>query len=161
MSLIKRAASSVFVCALLFSVAARSGGTGSAPAPAPSVATVAQDVATIAAGLQGALQNIPNVPPAVATALADLSKEAAALSAASSQTGQQSVVKTVEADLNAVVAAAGSLPLPPPAGTAIQAAEVLLPVIEAGVNLVAGVSAPINGMTPAEARLILKADVAK
>jgi hypothetical protein len=48
----------------------------------------------------------------------------------------QQLVERIETDVKAVVAAVGALPLPAAAASAIQAAKVLLSVIEAGVNLV-------------------------
>jgi hypothetical protein len=156
MSFVNRAAVALVALSLVF---AQVGCSGSAP-PVP-VSQVAADVATIANGLANALKTVPNLPPAATTALADLSKVAAALSSASSPTAQQSVAMQVEADVNAIVAAVGSLNLPAPAGPAITAAEVLLPLIEGGLN-VAAAAAPASGpVTPAQALAILKAAAVK
>jgi hypothetical protein len=64
----------------------------------------------------------------------------------------------IEADVNALVASLAGLPLPPPAPTVLQAAEVLLPVVEAAVGLILP-QPPVTAraaMTAAEARLVLK-----
>jgi hypothetical protein len=125
------------------------------------VTTVSSDVNTIATGLAGALANIPGVPVAVTNALTDLAKEAAAINSASTQAAQQTVVEQVEADVNAIVAAAATIPaLPPVVTVALSAAQVLLPVIEADVNLLVA-SAPVRAPMSADvAREILKADAA-
>jgi hypothetical protein len=69
-------------------------------------------------------------------------------------------VQQVENDVNAIVKAASAIPGPPAQVTvALTAAQVLLPVIEAAVNMVVPASAAAaNAMTPDVARLVLKAD---
>jgi len=119
----------------------------------------AQDISLAASGLQAALGNMPgvSVPPAVTSALADLQAEAGAFAAADSQAAQQTVVKRVEADINAIVAAAGSIPgLPPKALQAVQLADVLLPVIEMEVNMIPAASAAASGTSADVARAGLK-----
>lgn len=64
-------------------------------------------------------------------------------------------VQRIEAD--AVVAAVGPPPLTATAGSAIQAAQMLLAVIGAGVNLAATVRGARDAMTPEQARLALAA----
>jgi hypothetical protein len=127
--------------------------------PTQVVTTAATDVSTIATGLAGAFAGISGVPAAVTTALTDLSNEASALETASTQAQQQTDVQQVETDVNAIVKAASAIPgLPANVTVALTAAQVLLPVIEAAVNMVVTSAAPANAMTPDVARLILKAD---
>jgi hypothetical protein len=125
-----------------------------------SVTSVATDVSTIANGLAGAFASIPGVPSAVSTALTDLSNAASAMATATTQSAQQTVVQQVETDVNAIVKAASAIPgLPAQVTVALTAAQVLLPVIEAAVNLIVPASAAAaNAMTPDVARLVLKAD---
>jgi hypothetical protein len=69
-------------------------------------------------------------------------------------------VQRIEADVNAVVAAVGGMPLSADATSAIQAAQVLLAVIEAGVNLMVTARSVRVTITPEEARLVLAAAAA-
>jgi hypothetical protein len=102
-------------------------------------ATAAQNVALVAASLQGAFANLPAsvvVPASVTSAVADVQVAAKAFAAADSSNTQVSAVLRIEGDLNAVVASIGSIPnLPKNVQDAVTAADVLLPVIEAALNM--------------------------
>ncbi len=127
------------------------GCAGSSDVPA----SVATDAALIASGLAGAFKDVSGVPSAVTTALTGLAAAAQALAGADTVASAQPLVKRIEADLNGVVSAVAGLPVPQTASNAIRAAQVLLGVLEAGVNLVVTASAARNQMTPEQARLLL------
>jgi hypothetical protein len=120
-------------------------------------ATVASDAALIASGLAGAFKNIPAVPSNVPAALADLATAAQALDAADTASAARPLVERIITDVAAVVTATAGMPLPAPIAEALAAAQVLLPVIEAAVGMIANATAEHVGMTPGEARLILRA----
>lgn len=126
----------------------------------------AQDATTIANGLEVALtqlKTVNGVPPATLTQIGgyitDMQSVAAAISNAASASAALPSVQQLEADVNGAVSAAAALGslLPPPVSTALQAAAVLLPVVETGVGLVVNAVKPTTGatMTPAQARGIL------
>jgi hypothetical protein len=128
----------------------------------------ATDAQTLAAGLQAELPAIESVPGVSAStvslvkvALSDLQTEAAALSTSLTTTEAQPVVQKIEADVNAVVQAASGLPGIPPAVTSVlQAADVVLPIIEESVGLITNVvGSPAMG--PAQALVILHAAAGK
>ncbi len=123
--------------------------------------SVVSDAGLIAAGLAGAFKDVSAVPGAVVAALTDLASAAEALADADTIAFAQPMVLRIEADMNALVAAVGALPLPANAASAIQAAQVLLTVIEAGVNLLVTASAAPGAMTPQQARLVLAAAAAR
>lgn len=132
---------------------------------------VVDDAAAVAGGLQavlGPLVAVVGLSPATAATVSNLVGDAAAvakqLSAAMTTSAAQPLVQQIEADVNGVVAALASLPLPPTISMALMAAQVLLPVIEAAVNLVATPAPPkaaASGMTPDGARAYLKSIAAK
>ena len=128
---------------------------------------VSQDATLIANGLQGALQNIgalniqglsPDKIQTIGLAIAGLKTVAVALGGATTQSQAQPLVMQIETDLNAIVGALAGLPLPPQIATAIQAAAILLPVLEIAVNLAISQVKPLtaSAITPDQARLILK-----
>lgn len=131
-------------------------------------ATVAIDASTIATGLQGALANISTLNisgltadklQTVGLALAGLKSVATALALATTNAQAQPLVQQMETDLNAIVGALAALPLPPQISVALQAAAILLPVIEAAIGMVLPPpTAPATSaaMTPDQARLILQ-----
>lgn len=133
------------------------GCAGSSDVPV----SVVSDAGLIAAGLAGAFKDVSAVPGAVVAALTDLASAAEALADADTIAFAQPMVLRIEADMNALVAAVGALPLPANAASAIQAAQVLLTVIEAGVNLLVTASAAPGAMTPQQARLVLAAAAAR
>jgi hypothetical protein len=138
-------------------VAAFTGCAGSSDVPG----TVASDAGLIASGLAGAFKNISAVPGSVAAVLADLASVAQALADADTIASAQPLVQRVETDVNALVAAVGALPLPANAALAIQAAQVLVVVIESAVNLVVTASIASGTITPEEARPVLAAAAAQ
>ena len=79
----------------------------------------------------------------------DIKAAAASLQAASS-TAAPGLVNQIEAAVNAVIGALAALPLPPPISTALQAASILLPIIETAVGMIVQPS-------PAPAAVALKA----
>lgn len=136
--------------------------------------TVAQDASLIATGLKGALANLGalNIPGLTADkvmtiglAVAGLQTVATSLLMATTTAVAQPLVQQIETDLNAIVGALAGLPLPPPISTALQAAAILLPVIETAIGMVLPPTAPATPaarlaasvtMTADQARLILK-----
>ena len=131
--------------------------------------TVASDASLIATGLQGALANIGNLNisgltadriQTIGLALAGLKTVATSLAMATTSAQAQPLVQQLETDLNAIVGALATLPLPPQISVALQAAAILLPVIEAAIGMVIPTPAPTapapQHMTPDQARLILQ-----
>lgn len=128
----------------------------------PPLAQVVADVQTIASGLSGAIEKLPpgiipgGTPSVITAALADLQAVAASIGAADTAAAAQPLVQRVAVDVNVVVGALASLPLPAPVSTAFQAAMVLLPVIEAAVGMMVPAGATPGAMTPAQARVVLR-----
>ncbi len=129
--------------------------------------TVISDVASIASGLSGILPIIdniigldPGILDQVKTAIADLQVIAAELKTVNSISGAQPLVQAVESELNTIVTGLASIPMPPSVAIVLQAATILLPIIEAGANLI--VSAKVTRqaakvqLTPDQARHILR-----
>lgn len=129
---------------------------------------VASDAGIIASGLQGALAGlttlgIAGLTPAkaqtVGDAIAGIKSIASALAGAATASAAQPMVQQLEADLNAIVAALAGLPLPPQIALPLQAATVLLPIIEAAVGMVisnvSALRAAQPGMTADQARALL------
>jgi hypothetical protein len=131
--------------------------------PSSTIATIAQDVQIIGAGLSKALTRVqalnvkglsPELLAICQTALANIQTAAVTLSAVSLPADAQPLVVKVEGSVNAIVGTLSALPLPAEIQTALVAATILLPVIEAAVNLaVPSVSQP---MTADQARATLK-----
>ena len=131
--------------------------------PNQIAAQVLNDANLIASGLANALPGLQAskvVPaPVMAQAQALVGKiqaSAASMSATISKNSAQPIVTQIEQDVNSFAALLAGLPLPPPYAQVVQAAVVLLPVIEIGVGLAVPAGAS-HAMTPAEARLVLKA----
>jgi hypothetical protein len=136
-----------------------------------TIATVAADANTIAGGLQGVLAqlgplNVPGLTPSVIStvgvAVSQIQTVAASISGVTSAAAAQPLVQKIETYLNTIVAALAGLPLPPPVSTALQAAAILLPIIEVAVGLVvqqAAKAAP-GAISPDEARMILRGSAA-
>jgi hypothetical protein len=138
------------------------------------LAQVASDAAIIASGLAGALSNIGALNigglnadkiQTIGLAIAGLKSVATALANATNQSQAQPLVQQIETDLNAIVGALAGLPLPPQISVALQAAAILLPVIETAVNLavsqIPGTPATAAILSPDQARLILKGAAAR
>lgn len=136
-----------------------------------AVQTAAADVGDIASGLAAIVPQLGSVTglsaanqQTIETAVDDLQSAATALQSASSITAAQPLVERVEADVNAVVDALAGMSLPGTIGEVVDAAAVLLPVIETAVNLVAASTTPTASdvtMTPGQAILILKGAAGK
>jgi hypothetical protein len=158
MTTFKRAIAGVSIIALL-AVSACAGQTGNQVAQ-----TVVTDANTLATGLAAELPALAALPGANAAAIAkieadvaDLQKATSALSASLTTTQAQPLVQQIEADVNALISVGATLPLPAGINVAFQAAEVLLPVLEAGVNMAAPVGVAPGHMTPDQALAILRA----
>jgi hypothetical protein len=128
-----------------------------------SVSAVANDVALIDSGLGTTLKALNvTLPPQATTALADITAAASAIGSADTTAAAQPIVQRVATDVLAVAQAV--LPLVPggsAAYVAIEAAEVLVPAIETAVGLATNVGAAPGGMTPDQARLILRSAASK
>jgi len=135
--------------------------------PQQNLSLVVSDVSAIAAAFGKALPQIQalnlnaDVRTMIDASVADLQAVAKAVSmAASSTTAEQPLIQKIETDVNAIINGLAGVPLPIPLSSIIQAATVLLPIIEAAVNL--AVSAPAKAramavpMSPDEARAILR-----
>lgn len=129
-----------------------------------AIGQAAQDAATIAAGLKGSLTslaalNIQGLTPdklqAVGLAVAGIQTVATALSMASSSSQARPLVQQLEADLNAVVDTLAGLPLPPQISLPLQAAAILLPVIETAVGMA------VTQLNPPAAAVAMTADQAR
>lgn len=137
--------------------------------PAQGIAQVVSDLQLIAQSFTAALPSFAKIVGINSNTLSQIQNwisqiVAAAQGVASAANGSaaQPFVQQVETDLNAIVGALAGLPLPPPIGTVLAAAGVLLPVIEAAVGLVLPPSSPARSlaamrpMTPDQARAALR-----
>ena len=129
-----------------------------------TVQSVANDVNLIATGLNNALSQpsvVAVIPAAtmtqIETALAELTKLSADVAAAPSATAAKGTVAVVEADVNAIVASLAGLPLPPPAPMILEAANIILPVVEVAIGIAAPASAASHAMNADVARMHLAA----
>lgn len=127
-------------------------------------AQVVSDAQTIATGLSGvlpALTALRTIPAATASSVSTLLSEAIgvakSISSGMTASAAQPLVKQIEGDVNAAVQALAVLPLPPSIESVLLAAQVLLPVVESAVGLAVPAGAVKGGMTPAQARAVLKA----
>lgn len=136
--------------------------------PDQAIATVANDAKLIASGLQGVLVqlgnlNVAGLTPAilatVGSAVTNLQAVADAIAGVATNAAAQPLVQKIETYVNTIVSALAVLPLPPPISTALQAAAILLPIIEAAVGMVlpASTARAAKGLalTPDQARLVL------
>lgn len=129
-----------------------------------TISNVVSDVQIIGDGLQGVFAQLgqlslpaltPSIMSTVGNAITNLQKVAAALGAVNTTAAAQPLVKKIETYVNAVVSALAMLPLPPPISTAIQAAAILLPIIETAVGLAIPQTPKASSMSPAQARMVL------
>ena len=153
----------ILLGATVFAPVALAGCATLTGKPNQIAAQVLSDVNLVASGLANALPGLQasNVVPAAVMAKAQalvgkIQASAASMSATISKNAAQPIVTQIEQDVNAFAALLAGLPLPPPYAQIVQAAVVLLPVIEIGVGLAVPAGAS-HAMTPAEARLVLKA----
>lgn len=138
----------------------------------PSIETVLHtaidDVEAIAAGFLGVLPQIGTVigisaklVAEVGAAIGDLQTLATQIEAVTNTTTAQPIVQQIEAKVNIVIEMLAALPLPPSVQLALQAASILLPLIEAAVHLLVSpklaARAEQGRLTPEQARNVLRA----
>lgn len=135
--------------------------------PQENMVQVVADVTNIANAFARSLPQITalslsaNTKAMISADVSDLNAVAKALTSAATTTTAQPLVQKVENDVNAVMDAVAALPgLPLALSGILQAATVLLPIIEASVGLAVPVAtasrAKATGMTPDEARALLR-----
>lgn len=129
----------------------------------PTPATVAGDVNLIATAFAAVLPSFASIPgisaPTTASinqAIGDLQVVATAIVSAATTAAAQPVVRRVEVDVNAIIAVLAGLPLPAPISTVLEAALVLLPVIETAVGMTTLVGITPATMTATQARTVLR-----
>lgn len=127
-------------------------------------AQVLTDINLEASGLANALPMLAaqhSIPPATvgqAEALvAKVQAAAATMSATVTSAQAQATGTQIETDVNGLVSLLAGMPLPPAISGVLQAAVVLLPIIEAGVGMVVPVGASPSAMSAAQARMVLAA----
>lgn len=147
----------------LLAVAPIAGCTASSTTTANTIAQqVVSDVGLIATGLQAALPGLTTTAGISATTVSkvggyvsQLQSLASSVTTSLTTTSAQPVIQQVISVIGQIAAVAGPA-LPPPWGTAILAAEVLLPVIASAVGIaMASTSAAAPAMTPSMARTVL------
>lgn len=136
-------------------------GCATGQTPSQVTAQVLTDINLEASGLANALPLMTTLPAATKTQaaalIAKVQAAAATMSAAVSKAAAQATVTQIETDVNALVGLLAGMPLPPQVSGVLQAAVVLLPIIEAGVGMAVPVGAAPGAMSPAQARLTLAA----
>ncbi len=140
--------------------AAPLGGCVSGPAITP---TAINDIGLIAAALKvlmpqlGLVSGLSTAAIDTATqAIMDLQAAADAAATANTIAAARPVVTRIAADVNAVIGALSAASLPDALTHVLQAASVLLPIVEAAVGLAAPAGAGTGVMTPAQARAALR-----
>jgi hypothetical protein len=115
-------------------------GTGTTPAQI--VTDVQNAVSALASSFSTVLAQAPNVVPAttaatITSALAQASAVLGSLSTNLTANAAAPLVQQIESALNTVISAAAAVPLiPPPFSTALGAAAIVLPIIEAWLSTV-------------------------
>ncbi|MGA9865253.1 MAG: hypothetical protein WBQ75_02310 [Acetobacteraceae bacterium] len=129
----------------------------------PTPAAVASDVNLIATAFAAMLPTLASIPginasttASVNQAIGDLQVAATAIVSAATTAAAQPVVSRVETDVNAVIAVLAGLPLPAPIPAVLEAASVLLPIIETAVGMTTLVGITPATMTPTQARAALR-----
>lgn len=135
--------------------------TTSVTAALKQAASDANIIATAISNALPQLATVQGIPPdsltKAASFVVDIQRAAAAISAASTAADAQPSVQQLEAGFNALVGVLATLPLPPQVATVIQAANVLLPVIEIAVGM--AVTPKAGAMSPDQARAVLAVSV--
>lgn len=137
---------------------ALAGCSTSGTTPAQIVTDVKNAVSALASSFSTVLAQAPNaVPPATAatitSALAQASSVLGSLSTNLAANVAAPVVQQVEQAINTVISAAAAVPLiPAPFSTALEAAAIVLPVIEAWVNSILPAPAPAAAALKARAK---------
>ncbi len=129
----------------------------------PTPTAVASDVNLIATAFAAMLPTLASIPgisapttTSVNQAIGDLQVAATAIVAAATIAAAQPVVSRVETDVNAVIVVLAGLPLPAPIPSVLEAASVLLPIIETAVGMTTLVGITPAAMTPTQARAALR-----
>lgn len=136
------------------------GCSSTTTTPAQIVTDVQNAVSALASSFHTIIQQAPNAVPAataatITSALAQASSVLGSLSTNLAANVAAPVVQQVEQAINTVISAAAAVPLiPAPFSTALEAAAVVLPVIEAWVNSI------LPAPTPAPAALNARAKFA-
>lgn len=131
-----------------------------------TLAKVVSDVNILATGLKGVLTQLTTtnvlgltstVLNTITTAISNIQAIAGAIGQVTSIAATQPLIQKIESYVNTVVAALAALPLPPAIAMALQAASILLPIIETAVGLLV-TAKPMLGstMNGDEARIILR-----
>lgn len=142
------------------------GAAGCTTAQTTVAQTVVNDVDMTAKAFETVLPNFAKIAGINAATVAtiygwigNITTVARQIVAGMSQSAAQPLVQQIESDVNNIVGVLSTLPLPPTIMTVVDAAAVLLPVIEAAVGLVTPASMQMRtahaGMTPDEARAAL------
>lgn len=126
-------------------------------------ASVLNDAALIAKGLATALGVLTGLGifTTIATDINNIQNAVALLTATMNESDAQNDVSNIETAINDIIDVAASLPLPPPFGIALQAASVLIPILEGAVGLVISTTSSaarmrsVLMMTPDDARAAL------
>ena len=124
----------------LATVGALAACSGSSTTPAQIVTDVQNAVTALSNGFSAVVRQAPNAIPAntAATITAALAQAASLLGSLSTNltaTAAAPKVQQIEQAINTVITAAAAVPLiPPPFSTALGAAAIVLPIIEAWVN---------------------------
>lgn len=121
---------------------------------------VVSDVGLIASGLAGALPGLTGISASTASTITgyvnQLTSLAGGVTTLLTATSAQPIIQQVISIVEDIAAIAGPA-LPPPWGTAIMAAEVLLPVLASAVGIFMPAAAAAPAMSPSQARLVLSA----
>lgn len=98
---------------------------------------VVQDVAQIASGLTGSLSSLSGSPlfNTISGYVTSIAKLASLVTTTTPVSSAQGTVGQIETLINDILSVAADVPLPPPFGPAIQAAAILLPVVESALNM--------------------------
>ena len=154
----------LLTAAAVIAPAALLAGCATGQTASQVTAQVLTDINLEASGLANALplltaaKGIPAAIVAKAQAIiARIQVAAASMSAQVTSAQAQATVTQIETDVNAVVGLLAGMPLPPAISGVLQAAVVLLPLIEAGVGLAVPVGAAPSAMSAAQARMVLAA----
>lgn len=128
--------------------------------PAQVVTDAQNAISALANAFKAVLAQAPNAVPAntaatINSALAQAASVLGSLSTSLTATQAAPIVQQVESAINTVITAAAAVPLiPPPFSLALEAAAVVLPILEAFVNSV------LPAPTPAPAALAARAKMA-
>lgn len=136
--------------------------TGCASGPAVTPSTI-NDVNLIATALRALMPQLGLVTGLSTTvidtatqAIVGLQSAADAVATADTLAAARPIVVRIASDVSAVISALSAVELPEALSRALQAAAVLLPIIEAAVGLAAPAGAATSAMTPAQARAALR-----